>query len=341
MGPRKEVSIDEKNLIIQEHKKGKSYRAISKFFNKPFATVQYIIKKFKTTGSVENKPRSGRPKKLSRRDVSLILREVDKNPRISAPKLAESIANSTDKTVHPKTIQRALRGQGYASRVPRRKPLISEKNRRLRLEFAKTYLNKDINFWKRVLFTDESKFNLFGNDGRGKVWRKKNAALEPKNVVPTVKHGGGNVMAWGAMAASGVGRLVFIDGIMDRYYYKQLLEHNLQPSVDMLGLGQSWIFQQDNDPKHTAIIVRDWLLYHAPRQLKSPPQSPDLNPIEHVWDVLKRKIAHVDVPNKQKLKDALQKCWSEITPDVTENLVASMPRRLQAVIDAKGGPTKY
>ena len=211
----------------------------------------------------------------------------------------------------------------------------------MRLEFAKRYIDKDEEFWNRVLFTDETKVNLFGNDSRGKVWRKKNTALDVNNLTPTVKHGGGSVMVWGAIAASGVGRMVFIDGVMDQHQYKRILEDNLKDSVDGLGLGQSWIFQQDNDPKHTARSVKEWLLYHAPRQLNSPPQSPDLNPIEHCWDILKRKVATKHVRSRDELKIALEEAWKEISPDETRNLVRSMPRRLQAVIDAKGGPTKY
>ena len=88
--------------------------------------------------------------------------------------------------------------------TPRKKPLISEKNRTLRLQFAREHLDKDMDFWKRVLFTDESKFNIFGSDGRAKVWRKDKTALHPKNLLCTVKHGGGSVMVWGAVAASGV-----------------------------------------------------------------------------------------------------------------------------------------
>lgn len=222
-----------------------------------------------------------------------------------------------------------------------KKPLISEKNRKLRLEFAQKHFEKDMDFWKRVLFTDESKYNIFGSDGRDKVWRKKNTAMEPKNLVATVKHGGGSVMVWGAVAASGVGKLVFIEGNMDRYQYKSILEQNLKTSVDILNLGQSWIFQQDNDPKHTAQIVKDWLLYHAPRQLHTPPQSPDLNIIEHVWEILQRKIRKYNITSAPMLREKLHEEWQKITPAELENLVVSMPRRLQAVIDAHGGLTKY
>lgn len=341
MGNRKEIQISVRNLVINLRKENKSYGEIAKIVKLSRSTVQTIIKNYNNTNSTENKPRSGRPKKLSRRDISCILKEVNRDPKISAPKLAQHIEQCSNINVHPRTVCNMLHNNGFKSRVARKKPLISAKNRKLRLEFAKKHIDKGTDFWKRVLFTDESKYNIFGSDGRSKVWRKPNTALDPKNIIPTVKHGGGSVMVWGAMASSGVGRLVFIDGIMDRYLYKDILEQNLKPSVDSLGLGNQWIFQQDNDPKHTAHVVRDWLLYYAPKQLNSPPQSPDLNPIEHIWDVLEKKVRKYNTTSRETLKTALIRAWAEITPDITENLVNSMPRRLQAVIDAQGGPTKY
>lgn len=341
MASRKEIATDIRNLLIKCRNERKSFGEIAKMANLSKSTVQTICKNFENTGTVENKPRSGRPKKLSRRDESFILKEVNENPKVNATMLAKQLAERSDTIVHPRTIQRSLNNNGFRSRTPRKKPLISEKNRKLRLEFAQQHLDKGLDFWKRVLFTDESKYNIFGSDGRAKVWRKANTAMNPKNLLATVKHGGGNVMVWGAVAASGVGNLAFIEGNMDRYQYKSILEQNLKASVDNLNLGERWIFQQDNDPKHTAQFVKDWLIYHAPRQLYSPPQSPDLNIIEHVWEILQRRIRKHHITSAQTLKNKLEEEWREISPAELENLVASMPRRLQAVVDAHGGPTKY
>jgi len=165
--------------------------------------------------------------------------------------------------------------------------------------------------------------------------------LKEKNLIPTIKHGGGNVMVWGCVAAGGVGQMVFIDEKMNKNMYKDILSQNLIPSALKLGLNpKSFLFQQDNDPKHSSYLVQEWLVYHC-KQLKTPPQSPDLNPIEHVWDILEKRIRKHVISSKESLKTALMTEWDQIGANETENLVKSMGRRLQAVIDAKGGPTKY
>ncbi|CAH2108158.1 unnamed protein product [Euphydryas editha] len=180
----------------------------------------------------------------------------------------------------------------------RKKFFVNKVNREKRLEFAKTYQNKDREFWNKVIFSDESKFNIFGSDGRRTVWRKKKLRTPAKSFSTDV-------------------------------------------SAEKLGLGGDFVFQQDNDPKHTAYNTKNWLLYNVPGQLHTPPQSPDMNPIEHLWRILENSIRGRQASNLAEFIDILQKAWEEISPAMTKNLVDSMPRRLQAVIDAKGFPTKY
>ncbi|GBN05033.1 Transposable element Tc1 transposase [Araneus ventricosus] len=132
-------------------------------------------------------------------------------------------------------------------------------------------LNKPEMYWNNVLFADESKINIFGSDGRIMVRRRKNEELNPKNLVGTVKYGGGGVLVWGCMSASGLGNLVFIDGIMNHALYLNILRDNLKLSAQNLGIGNNFVFYQDNDPKHTALIVRLWCLYNCPQNLKTPP----------------------------------------------------------------------
>lgn len=229
----------------------------------------------------------------------------------------------------------------YKGRNARKKCLVSAANKKKRFNFAIQHADKSQMYWNNVIWSDESKFELFSSNRQVRVWRKVNTALDPKNLQATVKHGGGSVMVWGCMSASGVGNLVFIDGKMDQYVYKNILLHNLLPSARKLGLESGFVFQQDNDPKHTARSVKQWLSENIENVLEWPPQSADLNPIEHLWDHLDRKIHEQPISSLTELRKVIQREWEKIPANVTKNLVDSMPRRLQAVLKSKGYPTKY
>ena len=173
------------------------------------------------------------------------------------------------------------------------------------------------------------------------MWRKPNTASDLKVLKPTVKHGGGGVMVWGCMGYKGTGNLTFIDGIMDKYKYINILRENLRVSAEKLDVENSYWFQQDNDPKHTALIVRQWILYNCPHTLKTPPQSPDLNPIENLWAEVDIRLRKYEIGSKHVLKAKITEIWDSISSETTRKLVCSMTNRLRAVIAAKGGPTKY
>ncbi|GFT27626.1 transposable element Tc1 transposase [Trichonephila clavipes] len=144
--------------------------------------------------------RSGRPGIFSAREKRSIIKEVKKNPKISAPQLAKDVANTSHKTFSVQTIRNVLHEESYYGRAARKKPFISERNTRKSLDFAKSHVNLSDGFWNKVIFSDESKFNIFGSDGRQYVWRKPNTELEKQHLTPTVKYGGGSVLVWGCMA---------------------------------------------------------------------------------------------------------------------------------------------
>lgn len=338
---RKETTIEERSIVVREFSKGRSYQDISQIVGRPVTTVKSIIKRYGEQGFVANNPRSGRPTALSPREIRFFVKRADQNPRDSAPKLNDSLLRHTGATVSDVTIRRTLNKAGLHGRTARNKPFINKTNKKKRLQFAKDNVDKGQEYWNDVLFTDESKFNIHASDVKVRVWRRVGEALKEKNLKGTVKHGGGGVMVWGCMAANGVGSLCFIDGIMNHRKYIDILTAELIPSVTKLGIRDTYIFSQDNDPKHTAWNTRQWLLYNTRRQIKTPPQSPDINPIEHLWAEVERQLRNRTIRNIVELRTAIRDIWENIEEEKTRTLVGSMKRRMQAVIDAKGGPTKY
>lgn len=176
------------------------------------------------------------------------------------------------------------------------------------------------------------------------VLEKKNSGLQSRQVIPTVKHGGGNIMIWGSMTSEGVGYMCRIDGGMDADLYTEILDDYLFETIKYYGLEEKKpIFQHDNDPKHTSKKAVKWLKDHQVEVIDWPPQSPDLNPIEHLWVELKRKLsAYEKMPTSiLELWERVESEWNKIRKEVCVKLIESMPDRVAMVLKEKGGYTNY
>ena len=214
---KSEISINVRKLVIFHWNRGKSERKIGEIMNVSKSTVHNIISKYKKTNSVESKPRAGRLRCFTELEERWIIRKIICNPKTSAVRQTLKAQQRFNKTASSETVRNILRKHNFHGRIARRKPFLSEKNRRARLEFAKTYLKMPPEFCNSAIFVDENKFNIFGSDGKQRVWQKPNSELEMKNPTPSVKHGGGSQMIWGCISTMGVGNLHFIDGSMDRF----------------------------------------------------------------------------------------------------------------------------
>ena len=151
-------------------------------------------------------------------------------------------------------------------------------------------------------------------------------------------------MMWGCMTWEGIGYACKIDGRMDADLYVAILQDELQQSLKYHGkTAADIVFQQDNDPKHTSRKAQKWFQDHSFEVMEWPAQSPDLNPIEHLWQHLKRRLAGYENPpgGVGELWERVQKEWESIDASICQNLIESMPRRVEAVLRAKGGYTKY
>ncbi|GFW81997.1 paired domain-containing protein [Trichonephila clavipes] len=158
MAPKtKEISLDMRKHITELHKEGKSFREKGKLLKLPFTTVVYIVKKYLETGSVENKPIPGGPSKLTSRAKRMIVRSATNKPMASAQNIANELLSlslsSCNVSVSAQTVRNILHSASLIARTPRKKPYISEVNRKKKhLEFAMKYKNKPMDFWKKVIF---------------------------------------------------------------------------------------------------------------------------------------------------------------------------------------------
>jgi|KBSSwiStaDraftv2_1062776.scaffolds.fasta_scaffold275747_2 transposase len=341
MPKNRELSTVERAEIVGAWKCGVKVIDISSRLGQSERTVRSIIAKYKIKGDIVNEPRSGRPKALSERDVRTLNRIVRSKRQGTAVEFQEELTKSLSNPVSEKTTRRALHHLGYYARSGKRKPLVSEQNRKKRLYFAK--LSKNLtNEWNNIIFSDESRFLLFDNDSHKWVWRKPSEKYHVDCLVPTVKHSSG-IMVWGCFAREKVGPLVMLEGSVTGRVYQQTLQDHLLPFIASLDSSQIWIFQDDNATVHRTAAVKKFKEDNNILSLTWPPQSPDLNPIEHLWDELERRLRkRENIPrNKQELFSALKEEWLNIEPHVLANLIDSMPRRVKAVLKSRGMPTRY
>ncbi len=220
------------------------------------------------------------------------------------------------------------------------KPLLNQRQRQKHLTWAVEKKNWTVAQWSKVLFSDESKFCIsFGNQG-SRVWRKSGEAQNLCCLKSSVKFPQ-SMMIWAAMSSAGVGPLCFLKSTVNAAIYLEILEHFMLPSADQLFKDADFILQQDLAPAHTAKGTKSWFNYHGVTVLDWPANSPDLNPIENLWGIVKRKMRDTRPNNADDLKATVKKTWASIPPQQCHKLITSMPRRIEAVIKAKGAPTKY
>ena len=318
----------------------KGYKTISKQYDVPVATVQSIINKHKKFNTVKNLSGRGRKRKVSAKLARKICREVNNNPRTTTKAVIENL-DQVGMKVSRSTIEQVLHRGGLHARRPRNTPLLRKRHLKARLAFARGHMKEDPSFWSTILWSDETKLELFGHMDAEYVWRKKGEAYKPKNTVPTVKHGGGNIMLRGCFSSSGTGNLVKVQGIMKKEDYISILEKNVKESAERLQLINDWKFQQDNDPKHTAKIVKKWFRENNVDVLEWPSQSPDLNPIENLWRELKSRVMARKPTNLTQFEAFAKEEWANIPQTTRRKLVETYKNRLEAVIKNKGYAIDY
>lgn len=321
------------------------WQKVAETFSVPKNTVRSIIEKFRKRGTVENDTSKHRQKSTTPRMDRLIVLTCKRNPHFTIRQIKNEIeSNHPGHTIGRMVISRRLIKAGLIACRPRKVPLLRKPHRRARVLFAKTHRHKGKRWVDSLLWSDECQIKLFGHNDAQFVRRPigKRMALDPRYTKTTVKHGGGSIMVWGCMSTAGTGGIHLIKGTMDSKMYIQIIKKHVKASAAKLGMGRRFIFQQDNDSKHTAGITRKFFKAEKMEVLTWPSQSPDLNVIENAWEVLKRKVRLAKPKNLNELWSVVEREWANLSADYCANLTKNYcQNRLGEVIKAKGYSIDY
>ena len=335
------LSAAQRNHILSLLEAGQSAHQISDSTGIHTSTISRLCRKHHP---YLPKSSGGRPPKLSSSNICHGICLISSGKAENAVQVTKALKEIINQPLSAQTTWHYLKETGMKAVVKRKRPLLTKHHRKERLDFAISHQDWTMEDWKKVIWSDETKINRLGSDGRKWVWKKAGEGLSDRLVEGTLKFGGGSLMVWGCMLWDGVGYSCKIDGRMDADLYVSILDEDLQATLEYYDKAPAdVIFQQDNDPKHTSKKAKAWFQDHDFEVLPWPAQSPDLNPIEHLWSHLKRKLAEYENPpgGMMKLWERVQAEWNKIKPKVCQDLIESMPRRVEAVIKTKGGYTKY
>lgn len=361
-----QLTLEQKTMIVTLHKEKVSKREIARRIKCSDWTVRSVIKKYGETGSVERKKGSGRKRKTSSRSDAH-LKFLSLSDRFqNAAELREEWNKSLPQPCSLRTVETRLNEMGLMSRTPAKKPILNKRMRKNRLNWCKERENWSVADWKRVVFSDESKFNLIGPDGTLKVRRRKGERYSDKCIQPTVKHSP-YIMVWGCITSAGVGNILTLNGSVNAEKYQAIIAEGVIPTLeDLYGTYSNPIFQDDSAPCHRARSVSinnnffsflannlliEMLSLLQVNNLKEnlgivslpwPGNSPDLNPIENVWAIMSKKIKQKKPTTLFGLENIITSVWhNQISTQLIDALYESMPLRVKDVIKAKGGATKF
>uniref|UniRef100_A0A3B3RJQ1 Transposase Tc1-like domain-containing protein n=1 Tax=Paramormyrops kingsleyae TaxID=1676925 RepID=A0A3B3RJQ1_9TELE len=347
MGKKGDLSNFERGMVVGARRAGLSISQSAQLLGFSRTTISRVYKEWCAKGKTSSMRQScGRKCLVDARGQRRMGRLIQADRRATLTEITTRYNRGMQQSICEATTRTTLRRMGYNSRRPHRVPLISTTNRKKRLQFARAHQNWTVEDWKNVAWSDESRFLLRHSKSRVRIWRTQNENMDPSCLVTTVQAaGGGGVMVWGMFSWHTLGPLVPIGHRLNATAYLSIVSDHVHPFMTTMYPSSDGYFQQDNAPCHKARIISNWFLEHDNEftVLKWPPQSPDLNPIEHLWDVVERELRALDVhpTNLHQLQDAILSIWANISKECFQHLVESMPRRIKAVLKAKWGQTPY
>lgn len=320
-------------VFLANHKCGPHFnpQRIAKVVGCNRKTVTRCLERWQETKDLFDRPRSGAPHATNteqdQKIVDMALADMDTTSKSIQLELQNSGINVTDRT-----IRNRLKDAGLKYSKPLSKPLLSDQDRQKRLSWAKSMQNQD---WDRVMFTDETLIHLHSK--RKYTWQRPGE----RKVVRTVKYPL-KINVWGCLSTQGFGKMFwFQQNLNSEFLCDQIYQRALLPSANKHFGQQEWYLLEDNDPKHRSNYSKRWKSTRQINTLPWPSASPDANPVENLWSLLKLKVAQRRPRTREELTGAIIDEWNRLPDELAFNLVGSMKNRIQAIIASSGDYTLY
>ena len=309
------------SYIVARRKSGLSASETGSEVDLSGRQVRAVCRAYRQNGRVWRKQGSGRPQVLTARRKQTLFKVVMYHP---TQPLAD-ILSQYNIACSIRTAQRYLKSRGFSYKKTQKRPYLTYINKEARFKWAQAYRTYD---FSTVVLVDETVMRV-GDPTYG--WSRIGAPIyrDRVNYPPSLN-------VWGAITTTGKVSMAFYRHTLNQERYQQLLEEHLYPAADKIWGSGVWVMLQDNAPPHRAISTQRAVLRRAGDIIDWPSASPDVNPIENLWSVLKNRVYERDPRTTMDLENFVEQEWEALDNEQVANLALNMPQRVNKILDLGG-----